>query len=191
MSDKENGYINEKEVPISEMDFLISRTDLQGNITYVSDDFSKVCGYSKDELIGSPHNIVRHPDMPKSAFEEMWSTIKKGKKWSGIVKNRAKSGGYYWVSAEVSPFVKNNKVIGYKSVRKKAAEGQILEASLRYQQLINEERGIVEKWKVSKEDTDKIAKLAQKYNLENDKLVKQMIKVIEKRLEQVAANKKS
>lgn len=190
MSDN-GGYIDEKPVQISEMDFLISRTDTQGIITYASDDFCKVCGFKKEELVGSPHNVVRHPDMPKAAFEEMWKTIKKNKKWTGVVKNRAKNGGYYWVVAEVSPFVKNNKVIGYKSVRKKASEEQISEASKTYKEMIAKENGIVNKWSVSIEDTNKIMEVAKKYNFENDKLVKQMIKLVEKRLAQLAKGKTS
>jgi PAS domain S-box-containing protein len=181
---EDGGYIGEKQILVSEMDFLISRTDKEGVITYVSDDFCKVCGYKREELIGFAHNIIRHPDVPKAAFKEMWELIEKGKKWSGVVKNRAKSGAFYWVFAEVSPFVKDGRSIGYKSVRKKASEQQILTAIKVYKDLNDIEAGIEEKWVLSEEDTTKIEELGKKYNIENNKLVGQMIKLMEKRLEQ-------
>jgi PAS domain S-box-containing protein len=82
---------------------LVSKTDTKGIITYVNDLFCEVAGYSREELIGKPHNIVRHPDMPKAAFKNLWDTIQAGEVWSGKVKNRKKDGGYYWVDANISP----------------------------------------------------------------------------------------
>ena len=100
-------------------DYVIySRTDLQGVITYASKEFINISGYSKEELIGQPHNIVRHKDVPKEAFKDMWDTIKQGKTWRGEVKNRKKDGGFYWVDANISPeYDKNGNITGYAAVR--------------------------------------------------------------------------
>jgi aerotaxis receptor len=105
----------ETEVPENEL--IISRTDLKGIITYANDVFAKISGYEPDELIGKPHNIIRHPDMPKSTFKELWDTIKKGETWRGYVKNLRKDKGYYWVYAEVSGVYKDGKLVEYKSIR--------------------------------------------------------------------------
>ncbi|MDX3775689.1 PAS domain-containing methyl-accepting chemotaxis protein [Chromatiaceae bacterium AAb-1] len=96
---------------------LISSTDLKGIIRHCNDSFVEISGFSRDELIGSPHNIVRHPDMPELAFHTMWSYLKAGKPWMGLVKNRCKNGDYYWVDAYVTPITENGQVIGYESVR--------------------------------------------------------------------------
>ncbi len=105
----------ETEVPDHEL--IISRTDLKGNITYVNETFAMISGYDPDELIGKPHNIVRHPDMPKSVFKELWETLNRGENWQGFVKNRREDGGYYWVHAEISGVYKDGKLIEYKSLR--------------------------------------------------------------------------
>ena len=96
---------------------LISVTDLHGNITECNEHFVQVSGFSKEELIGQPHNLVRHPDMPELAFRTMWAELKQGKPWMGIVKNRCKNGDFYWVNAYVTPVTENGKVVGYESVR--------------------------------------------------------------------------
>ena len=97
---------------------IYSTTDLKGIITKVSDAFCNISGYSKKELLGQPHSMVRHPDMPSSAFKDMWDTIQKGKTWKGEVKNLKKNGDYYWVLANISPqFDKENNLIGYMAVR--------------------------------------------------------------------------
>ena len=105
----------ETEVPENEL--IISRTNLQGIITYANEAFASISGYEVDELVGKPHNIVRHPDMPKSVFKELWESLKMGKKWKGAVKNLRKDGGYYWVWAEVSAVEKDAKTVEYKSMR--------------------------------------------------------------------------
>ena len=105
----------ETEVPEDEV--IISRTDLKGVITYVNETFAKISGYDADELIGQPHSILRHPDMPKAVFKDLWKTIEKGEKWSGYVKNRRKDRGYYWVYAEISGVYKNGELVEYKSIR--------------------------------------------------------------------------
>lgn len=105
----------ETEVPEGEV--IISRTDLSGKITYVNETFAKISGYSADELIGEPHNILRHPDMPKSVFKDLWEKISVGESWSGYVKNMRKDRGYYWVFAEISGVYKDGKLVEYKSIR--------------------------------------------------------------------------
>lgn len=115
---------------------LISTTDLKGKITYCNDAFVEISGFEYSELLGSPHNLVRHPDMPPQAFEVMWSHLKAGKPWMGLVKNRSKNGDYYWVDAYVTPITENGQVIGYESVRstpdrKAVARAEKLYANIR------------------------------------------------------------
>jgi PAS domain S-box-containing protein len=98
-------------------DIIYSETDLRGIITYTSNYFEKISGYTKEELIGQPHNIIRHPDMPKEIFKEIWETIQSGKKWEGIIKNRSKNGQTYYVSSSIFPIYKNGEHIGYASSR--------------------------------------------------------------------------
>ncbi|MDO6774789.1 MULTISPECIES: methyl-accepting chemotaxis protein [unclassified Shewanella] len=111
---------------------LISSTDPQGVITHCNQAFIDTSGYSREELIGQPHNLVRHPDMPKAVFETMWQTLKSGKVWMGLVKNRRKNGDYYWVSAFVTPVYDGNKLVGYESVRVQAEPDEKLRASSAY-----------------------------------------------------------
>lgn len=107
--------LNEKR--FGSADKLISVTDAQGNILECNDAFVQISGFTKAELIGQPHNLVRHPDMPIEAFRVMWSYLKVGKPWMGLVKNRCKNGDYYWVDAYVTPITHNGKLVGYESVR--------------------------------------------------------------------------
>ena len=105
----------ETEVPDGEL--IISRTDLKGNITYANETFLMISGYEEEELLGKPHNILRHPDMPKSIFKELWETLSAGENWQGFVKNRRKDGGYYWIKAEISGVYKDGTLVEYKSLR--------------------------------------------------------------------------
>ena len=105
----------ETEVPENEL--IISRTDLKGVITHANETFAKISGYEVDELIGKPHNVVRHPDMPKSVFKDIWETLKKRQSWQGTIKNKRKDGGYYWVHANISGVYKDGKLVEYKSLR--------------------------------------------------------------------------
>lgn len=119
---------------------IISKTDLKGVITFVNSAFCKLSGYEKDELIGKPHNIVRHPDMPKSVFKNLWDTIEKNQSWRGIVKNLRKDGRYYWVETFIEPmFDENGKKIGYVSVRKPISEHDKEKYSQIYAQMRKEE----------------------------------------------------
>ena len=117
---------------IAEGHFVVSTTDLKGTITSVNDEFMRISGFSEGELVGSPHNVIRHPDMPPAAFEELWATVKRGEMWHGIVKNRCKDGGYYWVDACVAPLMEAGRVTGYLSVRSRPTEAQVVEADALY-----------------------------------------------------------
>lgn len=114
---KTNQPVTQREVSFPPDCCLVSKTDLKGIITHANDAFVKISGFSHAELIGSNHNIVRHPDMPMSAFADLWQTVNAGLPWRGAVKNRCKSGDYYWVEAFVVPLKKNGQITGYMSVR--------------------------------------------------------------------------
>ena len=114
---------------------IISVTDLEGNITEVNDTFCEVSGYSREELLGQPHNIVRHPEMPPQVFTAMWNSLKIMKPFMCVLKNRSKDGGYYWVNAFIHPIVQNEKMVGYESIRTKATPAQIQRAEQVYRQM--------------------------------------------------------
>ena len=132
---KKNLPVTNKEVFLNKQDSIISITDLKGQITYINKTFLTISGFSEQELLGQSHNIVRHPDMPSAAFKDLWSKIKAGKTWQGIVKNRCKNGDYYWVSAFVTPVYTDNKVSGYQSVRTIASKEQSSQAQSLYKEL--------------------------------------------------------
>lgn len=113
---------------------LVSRTDTKGRIVYANPAFVEASGYTEEELLGQQHNLVRHPDMPAEAFADLWSTLKKGHPWSGMVKNRCKNGDYYWVLANVTPLRENGVTSGYLSVRSKPSRAQVAEAERVYRQ---------------------------------------------------------
>ena len=110
---------------VPEDEIIISRTDLNGIITYANETFAQISGYQVEELIGKSHNILRHPDMPKILFEHMWKTLKSGKMWQGYVKNMRKDGGYYWVNATAFPPRNSDGTIRYVSVRVKPTKEEI------------------------------------------------------------------
>ena len=114
---RQNTPITDNEFNLPEGSVLVSKTDLQGNINYVNEDFVNASGYDYDELMDQPHNLLRHPDVPEAVFADFWKTIQAGRPWNQIVKNRRKNGDFYWVEANVTPILKNNKIIGYISVR--------------------------------------------------------------------------
>jgi len=112
---------------------LVSKTDLAGNIIFANKAFVNISGYSYQELMGAPHNIIRHPDMPASAFEDLWQKMAKGQAWTGIVQNRCKNGDHYWVRANVTPIYQNDQIIEYMSVRSEPSDSEIATASALYQ----------------------------------------------------------
>jgi len=119
---------------------IVSQTDLKGVITYANRSFSKISGYSISELVGKPHNIVRHPDMPKVVFEKMWNTLKAGQVWNGLVKNLRKDGKYYWVNSEILPIRdNNNSITGYIAARKAASREDIQENQETYKKMLQAE----------------------------------------------------
>lgn len=114
---------------------LMSTTDPLSYITHANDTFVYASGYLVQELVGQPHSLVRHPDMPKAAFADMWFTLKQGEPWSGIVKNQRKNGDHYWVRANAVPMMRNGKLTGYMSIRSQASAEEIAAVEPLYQAL--------------------------------------------------------
>ncbi len=129
---RNNQPVTQVERLMKEGTFIVSTTDLQGRIMTVNDEFLRISGFREDELLGQPHNIIRHPDMPPEAYKLLWDTIQAGKPWHGIVKNRCKNGDYYWVDAAITPIKDGNRTIGYISVRSIPSREQIREADQLY-----------------------------------------------------------
>lgn len=152
--------MSDNEKKFAENSTLISITDLEGRIEYCNSDFIEISGYTEKELISSHHKIVRHPDMPKAAFENLWETVKKDKPWQGIVKNKCKNGDYYWVEAYVTPIFEKGKKVGYQSVRSCPTHQQIKDAERLYSLLKNDSSK-----KLPKASLHKRMKLSTKINL--------------------------
>lgn len=127
---------------------LISTTDLKGRITYANDIFCRVSGFSRQEMLGRPHNIVRHPDMPPAAFANLWQRLKADQSWHGMVKNRCKNGDHYWVDAYITPIYQNGSKIGYQSVRTRPTEEQIQTAEKLYAGIRNDKKTITKALKL-------------------------------------------
>lgn len=132
---RNNGPVTGREITFATNEELVSSTDTRGNIQFFNDTFLRVAGFTADEMRGQPHNIIRHPDMPPAAFEMMWSALKKGDSWMGMVKNRAKTGDHYWVDAYVTPLKAGNQITGYESVRAKADPAIVARAERTYQRV--------------------------------------------------------
>ncbi|HHJ20494.1 MAG TPA: PAS domain S-box protein, partial [Gammaproteobacteria bacterium] len=132
---KMNTPVTQVEQTMQEGQILVSVTDTKGSITFCNEDFIRISGFKKNELLGKNHNIVRHPDMPPEAFADLWATNKAGRPWTGIVKNRCKNGDYYWVQANITPITENGQVSGYMSVRTKPSTAQIQQAERLYQDI--------------------------------------------------------
>lgn len=120
-----SSFVTDVETVVPDDAFIYSRTDLKGLIVEANDAFCQLSGYSVDEMLGQPHNIVRHPDMPKEAFADLWRTVQEGRPWQGLVKNRRKDGGFYWVIANASPVRENGRIVGYQSLRYKPSRDLI------------------------------------------------------------------
>ena len=127
-----------KETVLNDYAFLVSETDEKGIIKFANDDFCEIAEYDIEELIGKPHNMVRHKDMPKKAFKSLWDTVQKGEVWTGYVKNATKNGGYYWGFATVYPFESCDGTRGYLSCRKRATPEEIKKAEILYEKWNNE-----------------------------------------------------
>ncbi|HKM15123.1 MAG TPA: PAS domain-containing methyl-accepting chemotaxis protein [Marinospirillum sp.] len=128
---RNNQSVTQKEYEVRYNCAIISHTDAKGQITYVNDEFVEYAGFTREELIGKPHNIIRHPDMPSEAFRDMWATLKKGRAWQGMVKNRRKNGDHYWVKATATPLADG----GYMSVRLKATNQEVHDAEALYKRM--------------------------------------------------------
>ncbi|HEC13763.1 MAG TPA: PAS domain S-box protein [Acidiferrobacteraceae bacterium] len=132
---KINKPVTNNEVVLQDGDVVLSKTDLKGRITYVNKTFIRISGFAEEELIGKAHNVVRHSDMPPEAFADLWNTLKQGKAWQALVKNRCKNGDYYWVKANANPIWERGKIIGYTSHRTKPAPAEIRGANELYTQM--------------------------------------------------------
>jgi aerotaxis receptor len=127
-----------QETVLDDYSFLVSETDAKGIILFANSDFCKIAGYELEELIGKPHNMVRHKDMPAKAFKSLWETVQSGNIWTGYVKNATKDGGYYWVYATVYPFESCDGGNGFLSCRRKATKEEIASAEALYKQWNNQ-----------------------------------------------------
>jgi aerotaxis receptor len=134
---RKNLPVTEKEYELRDDVAIVSKTDLKGKIVYVNPYFIEVSGFTEDELLGAPHNLVRHPDMPEEAFDDLWKTLKAGLPWTGLVKNRRKNGDFYWVQANVTPVRDGDRVSGYMSVRTRPDRKQVEEATALYERMRN------------------------------------------------------
>jgi aerotaxis receptor len=139
---KINLPVTDAETLLPEGEFIYSRTDLKGVTEEANEAFVKVSGFSREELIGQSHNIVRHPDVPPEAFEDLWRDLKAGRPWRGIVKNRRKDGGYYWVVANVSPVRENGRVVAYQSVRSRPSREEVAAAGGAYKRVKEGDKSI-------------------------------------------------
>jgi len=127
--------VTDSERHLADGDSVVSRTNTRGIITYVNTTFCEVSGYTQEELIGQPHNIVRHPDMPAAVFADLWATLKAGTAWQGLIKNRCKDGGFYWVEANANPIFVEGEIVGYMSLRTRPTAEQVRHAQQVYANL--------------------------------------------------------
>lgn len=127
--------VTQLEFPFPKGETLVSTTDLKGRILYCNPMFIAVSGYSRDELLGQPHNLIRHPDMPQDAFSDLWTAISNGRPWSGVIKNRRKDGDHYWVMAHITPLMEGRQPLGYMAVGTEATRAQIEAVEARYPQM--------------------------------------------------------
>ena len=132
---KINLPVTQVETLLPEHEFIYSSTDLKGVIVEANEAFAQVSNYTREEMIGQSHNMVRHPDMPPEAFADMWTDLKAGRPWRGVVKNRRKDGGFYWVVANVSPVRENGNVVGYQSVRSRPTRDEVAAAEEAYKRI--------------------------------------------------------
>ncbi len=177
MMDKTFAMFIETEVPKNEV--IISRTDLKGIITYANETFAKISGYEIEELIGKPHNIIRHPDMPKSVFKELWETIQSDKVWRGYVKNLRKDKGFYWVYTEISGIYKDGKKVGYKSMRSWIDKETRIKWQNIYDEMREKEGGSVRTVMYLKADTYKnLEKLSKEQNVSGEKIIENLLNTL-------------
>lgn len=138
---RDNGSVTQREVFMLEGSMIVSTTDVNGKIKSVNNDFVDISGFIREELIGQPHNLIRHSDMPPEAFKDMWRDLKAGLPWSGYVKNRVKNGDHYWVHANAMPIQKGGHITGYMSVRNKPDADIIATVGAVYSKFLNGNAG--------------------------------------------------
>jgi len=139
---KLNMPVTNNEIVMNNGSILVTRTDLQGKILYANDEFLKISGYSRHEIIGKDHNIIRHPDMPPELFEDLWKTVKAMRPWAGVIKNRSKSGDFYWVHANIIPQFEKGKLVGYLSVRYEPKKAELELSQALYRDIKNKTAAI-------------------------------------------------
>lgn len=127
--------LSNKEYVLSDSESIVLKTDLDGNITYVNQDFIDISGFSEAELLGSPQSIIRHPDMPPEPFADLLRTLKSGKAWTGLLKNRCKNGDHYWIEVNAAPILENRRIVGYTSIRVKPSREQVQAADRAYREI--------------------------------------------------------
>ena len=132
---RDNGPVTNREIEMPTGSIIVSKTDLKGKITFVNQDFIDISGFSEEELMGQPHNLVRHPHMPVEAFADLWGTIQAGLPWEGVVKNRTKNGDHYWVLANATPLMTGSTITGFISIRTKPTRDQIAQAEALYEKI--------------------------------------------------------
>lgn len=128
-------YVKSIEKPYPHGKLIVSRTDTAGIITQCNQSFVDMSGYAREELIGQPHSLLRHPEMPAAAFHDLWNTVKAGHQWHGCVKNLRKDGGHYWVHAAVVPNIRDGEITGYTSVRREPSREHVAAAELQYREM--------------------------------------------------------
>ena len=133
-------YCTDHEEHFPDGHLIVSRVDTTGVITHANESFVRMSGYERAELIGASHYILRHPDMPRAAFADLWATVAAGNKWHGYVKNLRKDGASYWVYATVIPNVRNGQIAGYTSVRRKPSRRKVSEMTVAYAAMLEQER---------------------------------------------------
>ncbi len=138
-----NVVVTSIETPFPSGELIVSQTDPKGIITMCNEAFVRMSGYSREELLGAPHHILRHPDMPAAAFEDLWKTILSGKKWHGYVKNLRKDGGFYWVYATIVPNIRNKMITGYTSVRREPDRRKVEEYARLYAAMLLDQRSFL------------------------------------------------
>lgn len=132
---KRQVFVTQVETSYPHGKLIVSRTDTEGIIRQCNQSFVDMSGYTEAEIIGQPHCILRHPDMPAAAFKDLWETVQAGRQWNGYVKNLRKDGGHYWVYATVVPNVRDGKIVGYTSVRREPSREKVLEAEAQYRSM--------------------------------------------------------
>ncbi len=129
-------FYTELETPYPDGKLIVSTTTPDGVITHVNQAFVDMSGYAEEEIIGAPHSLLRHPDMPAAAFADLWSTVNKGEKWQGYVKNLRKDGGFYWVKAVVIPNIRKGQLVSYSSIRRKPSRTKVEESIKLYAEML-------------------------------------------------------